>query len=1177
MVVFRAFWAILASRWLWTFVGLVLLGLIIWYLGPLVSVAGVVPLADPAARIGLAAVFVLLWLVWMILAQRRAIRANRLFVSELAAAEAKPLEPEAEAVAAVGARFQHLLDELKRRKLGGRRLLREMPWYVIIGPPAGGKTTALRQSGLDFPFEIDDDLRGVGGTRDCDWFFTEQAILIDTAGRYVTQDSAPKVDAAEWLGFLDLLRRHRGRRALNGVLVAVPVDELAGDEARVRDHGREIRKRLAEIQERLAIHLPVYLVVTKADLIAGFEPSFADLGTEAREQVWGMTFAPGDRAYGAAVGREFALLVRRLEERLGARMEAVEEAPARAAAFRFPAQVASLEPALRALIETAFGESRYEESAWLRGVYLTSATQEGTPIDRLVGALASSFGLPVSVPAHGPARTHRRSFFLRRLLTDVIFAEAGLATLDPKTEARRVWAWRGGAAVAAAVLLLGLLALSFSYLSNRGALLAQTDALERSRGPLAAVAAQQVPRDLTPADLALGFGAAARIDAARAPLPGAFARAVGPSVAPELRAAQETAYARALRLMLEPRMVALLESTMWRQIRDPNFTLNALKTYRMMTGGTAIDPDFLANWWTATLPGVATVSPFPTEQARTFQLDAIARMPDDPDFLAADPKLVAAALGSICSIPLSRRAYATLLSDPAATELRDWVPAAVAGPDGAKVFIRRSGKTLRVGLPGIYTHAGYHGVVLPRLGAVAAAAVHEATVFTNGCRESADATVDTLSQDMLKLYYDDFITQWDGLLHDLTLAPLTNLQTASTNLKDLASADSALRRLLTAVVAETDLTRPPDPVATAPEKPAGLSKVLVKLKRWGKAAKAVAAYVPSGSGPGPDTSGQSVSDHFKPLRATIAEVDGAPPALDAATAALGDLSNTLQTIAVGPDPDQAIADQGGLAALTGAVENEAAALPDPVDAWLRGIVGDTTKLTGDAVAARINAAWAADVRDLCRVVTGRYPFDPSSQADIGPEDFARVFGPGQLIDTFTEVQVKPFADMTSRPWRWRGGPGLDADSLAALEQARRVRDALFPGGAGPSMGFRLEPRDLSPSAGRVILDLDGQKLDYFNNPTRPMDMKWPVPNGSDTIVLTFEPVDGSPEVIETERGPWAWLRMARGRLTPGALPDVFNLRLTAGGHSAQFNLRAASVNNPFDFTIFSSFTCPDRF
>ena len=324
MRILRLLWAFLTSRWLWSLIGLALLATIVWLFGPLVSIGTARPLAGELARLGLILGFVLLWLLWIILARRRAMRANRLFVAELAVPEVKPHDPAAEGVAAVGAKFQEIMAELKRRKLGGRRFLREMPWYVIIGPPASGKTTALRQSGLEFPFDLTDDLQGVGGTRNCDWFFTETAVLIDTAGRYVQQESQPEVDAAEWLGFLDLLKKHRGRKALNGVIVALSAEILAEGDASIRAHGREIRKRLAELNARLEIRLPVYLLVTKCDLIKGFEPSFEGLTATEREQVWGATFAPGEKADGSALARELAALVERLEGRVGPRMEGEE-------------------------------------------------------------------------------------------------------------------------------------------------------------------------------------------------------------------------------------------------------------------------------------------------------------------------------------------------------------------------------------------------------------------------------------------------------------------------------------------------------------------------------------------------------------------------------------------------------------------------------------------------------------------------------------------------------------------------------------------------------------------------------------------------------------------------------------------------------------------------------------
>ena len=70
-------------------------------------------------------------------------------------------------------------------------------------------------------------MAGVGGTRLCDWWFTENAVLIDTAGRYTTQDSNAAVDRAGWHAFLDLLRRTRPRQPLNGVIVAIALSDIA--------------------------------------------------------------------------------------------------------------------------------------------------------------------------------------------------------------------------------------------------------------------------------------------------------------------------------------------------------------------------------------------------------------------------------------------------------------------------------------------------------------------------------------------------------------------------------------------------------------------------------------------------------------------------------------------------------------------------------------------------------------------------------------------------------------------------------------------------------------------------------------------------------------------------------------------------------------------------------------
>ena len=264
MGVLKAILRVLFSRFLWTLIGIAVLCTLIWVYGPLVSIGSAQPLAGELVRVIVIGGILILWLLSMLIRQIRAAKANRAFVSDLAAPPPESaMAPGEENLAEVSAKFQGVLEQMKRSKLGGRKFLRDMPWYVFIGPPGTGKTTALRQSGLHFPIDLSDDLKGIGGTRNCDWFFTEDAVLIDTAGRYVQQQSDPEVDAAEWKGFVELLVKHRGRRALNGVILTLSTRELTGDDTAIREHGREIRKRLAELSAQTGLKLPVYLMITR--------------------------------------------------------------------------------------------------------------------------------------------------------------------------------------------------------------------------------------------------------------------------------------------------------------------------------------------------------------------------------------------------------------------------------------------------------------------------------------------------------------------------------------------------------------------------------------------------------------------------------------------------------------------------------------------------------------------------------------------------------------------------------------------------------------------------------------------------------------------------------------------------------------------------------------------------
>ena len=354
---------------------------------------------------------------------------------------------------ALRTRLTTALDLLKT-SLRSRGYLYEQPWYAIIGPPGAGKTTALLNAGLRFPLAEQmgqGAVAGVGGTRLCDWWFTEDAVLIDTAGRYTTQDSNAAVDRAGWDAFLDLLKETRPRQPLNGLLVAFPLSDIAQAPAAERAaHAAAIRGRISELQTRFGVRMPVYVLFTKADLIAGFTEFFDDLDREGRAQVWGTTFdlarerrRSGRRPSPASCAR----LVERLNARLFDRLQAERNPDRRARIAMFPGQVASLEPVLMEFLQEAFGGARDDPAPLLRGVYFTSGTQEGTPIDRLTGALARALGVD-QTRTQSLQPVQGRSYFLERLLKEVIFGEAMLVARSPAAARRRLVLRTAGYAVA---------------------------------------------------------------------------------------------------------------------------------------------------------------------------------------------------------------------------------------------------------------------------------------------------------------------------------------------------------------------------------------------------------------------------------------------------------------------------------------------------------------------------------------------------------------------------------------------------------------------------------------------------------------------------------------------------------------------------------------------------------
>ncbi|WP_022974750.1 type VI secretion system membrane subunit TssM, partial [Xanthomonas maliensis] len=393
--------------------------------------------SDALSRIGIWAAVVLVallvvalivWIVRRILARRAAKRLDAMVRDQADQAVASSQPAQRGDTEALRTRMLEAVKAIKSSRIGvlkGKAALYELPWYVIIGNPAAGKSTAILNSGLQFPFQDNRSnvIQGIGGTRNCDWYFTTTGIVLDTAGRY----SVSVEDRLEWLTFLGLLKKNRPRAPINGVIIAVSIAELSGSKPEFAiELAKSLRQRVQEITERLEVFAPVYVVFTKADLIAGFAEFFRGLDPSERDGVWGATlpYDPKSEVDAlAAFDSRFDELAEGLKEMSLAHMAMQRGREVSPGLLTLPLEFVGIKPALRTFIATLFEENPYQFKPVFRGFYFSSALQEGHSVHHASERVSRQFALQARSNMVDEAPVGQTAFFLKDLFRKVIFSD----------------------------------------------------------------------------------------------------------------------------------------------------------------------------------------------------------------------------------------------------------------------------------------------------------------------------------------------------------------------------------------------------------------------------------------------------------------------------------------------------------------------------------------------------------------------------------------------------------------------------------------------------------------------------------------------------------------------------------------------------------------------------------
>lgn len=331
--------------------------------------------------------------------------------------------------------------ELLRERLDTVHYKYFLPWYLMVGTKESGKTSLMQRSELVLPlgeqdFDIKDPHPGLR------WWFMNHGIVLDVRGDYFVDKTGVGANEKGWKSIISLLCRYRSRRPIDGIILTIPASELYGQEKlsleEINERARYVAQKLLTTQNYIGLRLPVYVVVTKTDVVPGFQNFCHTIPIHNRQNIlgWSSPYHPNIAFDKGWIEEAFGYLHRQLTEIKYEIMAAGPIAEERDGVFLFPSEIMHLEKPLALYLNQIFKVSSYDESLIMRGIYFTG--DSGENIDpSILFELDSDEKEEEGAFAHlsigeldtglEQARDLTTIYFFNDLLNDKIFKENGLA------------------------------------------------------------------------------------------------------------------------------------------------------------------------------------------------------------------------------------------------------------------------------------------------------------------------------------------------------------------------------------------------------------------------------------------------------------------------------------------------------------------------------------------------------------------------------------------------------------------------------------------------------------------------------------------------------------------------------------------------------------------------------
>lgn len=997
----------------------------------------------------------------------------------------------------LSAGVEEVVQFLKSSSLGesGKDAVYSLPWYIVAGAPKAGKSSLVLGSNLNFqtlPSQRASEQKVIRPTPNVDWRVTSEAVFFDTAGRYQTEG----VDGDEWAALLEAIKKARGNRPLDGMVLVVDANEvLKAEDREAEEIAKVLRTRLDEVVQRLKVRFPVYVVFTHADSIEGFRDSFSTSKGEDKTLVWGATI-PLEKSENAQsmFDGEYEILHNAVMKRRLLRLSAPFPPVRQLRIFNFPLHFGSARRKLGAFMNALFRPNPFSENPFLRGYYFTAAPAVKAPTG------VKSSGNP---------------YFTERLFKDVILRDKDLVrTFLAQRQRPPIFGW---------FLTLLTLFITFVLLVMAGISLATNrqmlnDAKDRGEKLLTIVKSdagknpldkkeEEARRELNSADDLREL--LVKLDDYERNGPPFYMRFGLYSGNRIYKQNLLPIYMNVIEQRFKKPVVAKVEDDLRKfaasqpvanpgqltDVEEQNLGKNydLLKAYLMLSGDykaraeSAHLANTLKDYW-------VSESKIPADMNLTAlaQLDFWAKQVDrdDSDYrfprISPDGKLIASVRDKLKAFPAPYRYYKRKVSE-ISRQIDDKI-----GPTTATAILTRNNADTSLldgtyAVPSAFTRPGYELMKVAIAEADVKLSEDDWVMGETGKNAIAQST------DAAKIeerYYRDYADHWRSFVKGVNVRPYKNKDDAADALQTFSSANSPMKILLAEVAKNTHLSAKPD------------------VQGWWDWIKSFFTSATSGTA----NENTQPEKEFRPLFGFIGTKNQKDVDIDKYQTQIGNVFKKLSGISQDQfkDYSQQMANEKdplGIRPAETGISNLIKRFSETpssseIQALLQEPLGNLKVLMGTDQKTQIAKAWSEQIFPAAKDIEKGFPYD-DTDADVDLTKLTTYLNPNDgTFSKFYKERLEKYFEESNGQLKVKDGAGIGTNDftpefIAYLNNVMALRKAMF--GTSPTPKFEYE-FSFKPVSGAVVeVTIDGQTLD--SGGTGALKGTFPAPSGSQTGVI----------------------------------------------------------------------------